>query len=665
MIRISFRIWAGVLALFLLPAFALASDNKSDNNSSSGATGTSESSSASATAPSAAPAAGMAAPGDPLLRLMVSQGVLSPDDVKKLAGVPSAELRDRLLMILLMKNKNSLSADDLNALKAPATAAVDTSVAVKSVNASGEEEQPTGPPQPPQTPPPSGPIPAVAPIRVLAIDAPKREGVLPVLNVGKNVRIQPYGFFKTSAVYDTSSPYGNDFPLPGFNPITNGPNALPEFHVKARFARFGGNFEWLDTPQVILTARIEGDWEGNFSRVNNRNISTIRSNMFQLRLAYARIDYKPSDANSVFALFGQDWTPFASSTLPNLFETTGLGVGFGTLYERDPQFRFGFEHGFGENRGFKLGPEFAIVLPAYGNLPADLTVQTGPLAGTPLANNEGIGNQLGYGERQGVDSGKPELQARLVGQWQLDHAAGVAPAQIIVSGVHGWRKVNVLANQVPAAFTAAFPTGASVESKRNAWTGEIQLPTRFFTLVGKYYNGSDLRYFFEGQIFAEFNDTTGLINTATAQNQDGSSTLVFGCRGGVGATCAGGRLVVANQLPPRAQGGFLNLGIPLSRLANANPAGRNAGWVVYFHYGYDQVLARDVRRLGGGRMKGDVAAGTLQYKLNNFVTFVVEESLYRTRAIPLTATGLFPAFDGRPMREWKDFRSEFGPIFTF
>ena len=86
---------------------------------------------------------------------------------------------------------------------------------------------------------------------------------------------------------------------------------------------------------------------------------------------------------------------------------------------------------------------------------------------------------------------------------------------------------------------------------------------------------------------------------------------------------------------------------------------------MYLHYGYDQVLARDVRRLGGGRHKSDLAAGTIYYKLNQWVTFAVEESLYRTRAIPLTATGLFPSFAGRPRREWRDFRSEIGPIFTF
>ena len=51
--------------------------------------------------------------------------------------------------------------------------------------------------------------------------------------------------------------------------------------------------------------------------------------------------------------------------------------------------------------------------------------------------------------------------------------------------------------------------------------------------------------------------------------------------------------------------------------------------------------------------------------MNSFVTFAIEESLYRTRAIPLTATGLFPLFRGRPTREMNDFRSEIGTIFTF
>lgn len=86
---------------------------------------------------------------------------------------------------------------------------------------------------------------------------------------------------------------------------------------------------------------------------------------------------------------------------------------------------------------------------------------------------------------------------------------------------------------------------------------------------------------------------------------------------------------------------------------------------MYLHYGMDQVFARDVRRLGGGRAKSDVMSGQLQYKLNNWVSFVAEESLYRTRAIPLNSTGNFPLFQGRPSRELNDFRSEVGTQFTF
>ncbi|HEY6251349.1 MAG TPA: hypothetical protein VI685_15435 [Candidatus Angelobacter sp.] len=589
---------------------------------------------------------------------MVSKGILSTSEVNSLAGAPANQMRDQLL--LLLKAKGVLSADDLNALKAPAAVVPTASVSVASSSV---------PPLANTAPDPSAPqgggatsvVPAIAPIRVLQTDPPKREGFVPDISIGKNVHLKPYGFVKLSAIYDTSSPYGNDFPLPGFNPITNGPDNLAEFHLKARGTRLGTNFEWLDiSPNVVLTGKLELDLEGNFERANNRNVSSIRSNMPSLRLAYGRVDWHVTDNTTVHLLGGQDWTPFASSTLPNLFETTGAGIGFGTLYERAPQIRFGFNHKFGGGRSFELEPEVAMVLPAFGNLPADLTA-----AGAVIPGNEGVANQLGFGERQGVDSGRPEVQARLVAQFQLDKAPGVAPAQIIVSGVNGERDVVVLANQIPAAFAAAFPTGSRISNSRDAWTGEIQLPTRWFTLIGKYYSGSDLRFYFGGQIFAEFNDTTGLINTATAQSIDGASTVVFGCRGGVGPTCTGGALVVANQRAPRAQGGFLNLGLPLSRWAHADPSGRNAGWAMYLHYGYDQVLARDVRRLGGGREKGDLAAGTIQYKMNNYLTFVVEESLYRTRAIPLTATGLFPAFAGRPMREWKDFRSEFGPLFTF
>ncbi|HET6934627.1 MAG TPA: hypothetical protein VFI72_07290, partial [Candidatus Angelobacter sp.] len=355
MLRIPIRVLAGVLAVLLLPVFALAAENNS--NAPANKNAETENAAAIPAAPAPAPAAGVAAVNDPLVRLLVSKGLLSVNEASSLASAPANEVNNRLLMIL--KDKGLISADDLNSLKAPGAA---TATATMETAAQGSTAAPA--PAAPQAPATPAVIPAVAPIRVMQVDPAKHEGFIPDIKIGKGVNIKPYGFVKASAVYDTSSPYGNDFPLPGFIGDINGPDAFPEFHIKARFIRFGSNFEWLDTPNVVITGKVEADFEGNFGRSNNRNISSIRSNMFQFRLGYGRIDWKQSDTNSIFFLAGQDWTPFASSTLPNLFETTGLGVGFGTLYERLPQFRVGFEHKLGGARKFAIAPEFAIVLPA-------------------------------------------------------------------------------------------------------------------------------------------------------------------------------------------------------------------------------------------------------------------------------------------------------------
>jgi len=347
------------------------------------------------------------------------------------------------------------------------------------------------------------------------------------------------------------------------------------------------------------------------------------------------------DKNTVFLLFGQDWTPFGSSTIPNLFETTGLGLGYGTLYERLPQVRTGWVHNVGGPSNLKFLSEFAVTLPAFGNTPAN------------------VADQLGFGERQGVDSGQPEVQGRIVTQWQLDKAPGVAPAQFIVSAVHASRKALVTAAAVPAAFKAAFPNGAEVSSRRYGYTVELQLPTRAFTWTGKYFHGEDLRFYFVGGLYSNFNDTFGLTGTATGASIDGSSTVAFGLQNGVP--------VVAPQLPVRTQGYSTDLSLPFSRWAHANPAGRSAGWSANLHYSIDMVPARDARRLSGVRGKTDLAAFTLTFKINPLVSIIGEESMYRTRAANSTsnsAGGLF-LLRGIPSREWHDIRTEIGPIFTF
>ena len=599
---------------------------------------------------------------NPLLRLLQAKGILTEEEVAQLSEASSANDADqRLAKLLLLKGVIS-QADYNQAVGTPSienvsAAAVTSPAAIPavyrvpvnsstSVTKTAAVSSVTPVPPADQVAKPAF-ISAIGPIRGLPVGALPREAGTPGFKIG-SVRVTPYGFLKATFVHDSSSPNGDDFPLNGFISSDTGPRGAPEFHVKARSSRIGSNLEWLDpSSNFTITGKFEADFEGNFTRVDNRNLSSARSSMLSIRLAYARIDYKFSDTNSVNLVFGQDWTPFVSSTLPNVLEGTWSTSSFGNAYERAPQMRVGWTHNFGS---FQLMPEVAMVFPLFGTTPSP-------------AN---LANQLGYGERQGADSGRPEVQGRIVGQFQLDHAPGVAPAQIIFSGMQGRRDAVVLATNVPSAFQSAFPNGAKATSTAAGWSGEFQLPTRYATLIGKYYSGSDLRFFFGGELFSNFNDTAGLTGPGSVgapigvASVDGASTVFFGAN-------ASGTPVVAPQRPVRSQGGFVNLGLPLSRILGADPEGRNMGWSVYFHYGVDFAKARDVARLGanGTRHKSPVYAGTLYYKLNNWVTFAFEQSLYETYGMILPTTGNFPLVNGVPSRTWRDLRSEGGTIFTF
>jgi hypothetical protein len=605
---------------------------------------------------------------DPLIQILVSKGMLTSSDAVALGESPD----QRAQLLALLRDKGILTALDYDALTAPSTSAQVNGALVAS----------TRPMVPTATVPALLPIKAeapkviaaIAPMRVLQLEPSTVNGMIPDIKLGSGAKVKVYGMVKASAIYDTSAPYGTDMPLPGFiNTMTTngamafdpGPTGGSEFHTKARFLRLGTSFEWPEVGKnTAVTGKLEFDFEGNFTRSLNRNISTIRSSQASIRLAYGRIDHKFTDRTSVFGLFGQDWTPFGSSTLPPIYESTGLGLGFGSLYERGPQFRFGVGRKVGGPRDFFIQPEFAIVMSAYGNDPKSMD------------------NQMGYGERQGADSGRPEIQGRFVLQWQFDRALAVAPAQFIVSAVEGKRTALVRSIDIPLCtaavpacpasaadptlpnqkvFQNAFPRGGEVSSSRYGWTTELQLPARYLTLITKYWNGADLRWYFVGSLFSNYNDR-GLLDTAgsivEAQSNDASSSVLFGFRGGVPS--------IAPQRPVRSQGGFVNLGFPLSRMFHAAAGGRNAGWTFYLHYALDVANAQDVRKLGNQRQKNDLAAATLNYKLNNLVTFSLEESYYRTR-VAGDPNGVLkpPMFLGAYPNSWHDFRSEFGPTFTF
>ena len=248
-------------------------------------------------------------------------------------------------------NANASSGTtDATAQPSPSRSAADESTASSSSSSAQGQQPPVATTQ--QTPQHEKPIPvavvpAVAPVRVIPVNPPVKDGLVPAFKVGA-VKVTPYGFIKATAAHDSSAPNGDDFPFIGLftassTDTNTGPTADPEFHIKARSSRFGANFEWPDvSPRLTFTGRVEGDFEGNFSAVDNRNVSSLRSNEPQLRLAYVRMDFAANSTTDIFFEGGQDWTLFGSSALPNILETTFLGAYYGDIYERSPQMMVGF-----------------------------------------------------------------------------------------------------------------------------------------------------------------------------------------------------------------------------------------------------------------------------------------------------------------------------------
>lgn len=634
---------------------------------------------------------------NPLAVLLQSKGILSPDEVAMVSQASSPEEANARLAQLLVE-KGLISQQEYATTVAPVNM---HSSGPRLLNAllhpwSSTQSFPALQATNPGAPPPPPFIPAVAPVRVLPIDLPKQGGLIPDIHLGSGANVKLYGFFKASAIEDTASSGGptfgdQDWPLPMLIGGDTGPTSDPSFHLKARSARAGAQFEWVPKhSDFTITAKVEADFEGDYTDVSNRNISSVRSSQFDLRLAYMRLDHKLGDL-PWFAEFGQDWS-LMSSSLPSLFETTGLGVAMGSMYERIPQFKTGVQFHAGS---LKIQPEFAIVLPVA--------------ASSALTEDQ----RTRFGDRAGSDSNQPGVESRIVFQFPLSHNwKGVAPAQFIVSGHHA-RMNEIIPHAAQAAtsvtctvlpctislFTTAttpnlgfttsttilnatncatascnleqlFPIGTQVGNPQNVWTAEMQLPTPWVTWVTKFYKGDDLRFFFGGQLNDVWSNlvSNDLFEVGNGVSESGRAIL-FGCAGGTTTgqpadtvDCQGTPVQSAKLQPVGGVGGFTELSFPLSRIFHADPEGHNAGWVLHLQYGTDRAKASDARGVGqNGLARTDLDTVSLTYKLNSWVSFVNETSYIVTRA----ATADSKLFEGRHVTQAHDWRQEFGPIFTF
>ena len=624
---------------------------------------------------------------NPLVRVLQAKGILTADEVAQLSQASSAsDANQRLAKLLLIKGVISQADYDqsvavpgmMNASSTAVTAPTAIAAVYRVPINNGANVAPVSSVAPSGTRPSDqaasaapAVIPAVAPLRVLPIDVPKQGGLIPDIKLGSGANMKLYGFFKASAVSDTASSGGpnfgsEDFPLPLMIGGDTGPTADPQVHIKARSFRIGSQFEWVPkNSNIVVTGRVEADYEGDFTNQNSVNISSVRNGQLRTRLAWARLDTKLGGSLPWFAEFGQDWTLY-SSTLPSLFETTGTAIGMGSLWERAPMFRTGVQFHSGD---LKVQPEFAIVL---------------PVAGTSALTDE---QRARFGDRAGSESNQPALESRIVFQFPLSHSwQGVVPAQIIFSGHHA--RINEIipfgnlpTTVIPGAAgcgTASgtcsirdfFPRGLEIDHPQNIWTAEAQLPTPWVTLVGKYYQGGDLRFPFGGQVNDVFNDLNGAVTVPTAlpvTSLDNRAVL-FGCTGatvtpaGTFTSCNGNPIVAQSFRPVRGLGGFLEASFPLSRIFNSNSEGHNSGWILHTSYGTDRTVARDVRRLGANNLaRTDLDTASLTYRLNKWVTFVQETSYINTRAATIGSK----FFRGLPATRAHSWRNEFGTIFTF
>src|ERR1700693_2425396 len=273
-----------------------------------------------------------------LLGVLVMKGVLAPTEANAIRNAAS-DVKFQLLVDALNR-KGILNAADLSAAPNPAaeptaaSAAVSAATPVTVEAAAQRQEVAQNPPQ--KKLEAAGVVPAIVPARVLAVDPPVKDGLIPSFKVAA-VKVTPYGFIKATAIHDSSDPNGDDFPFPGIflnssSALSTGPTEDPSFHLKAQIGRFGSSFEWPDiSKNLTLTGKVEGDFEGGFTEVDNADVSSIRNPQPRLRLAFARLDYRPSEETDVFFEGGQNWSLFGSTAIPNILETTFLDAFSGAI----------------------------------------------------------------------------------------------------------------------------------------------------------------------------------------------------------------------------------------------------------------------------------------------------------------------------------------------
>lgn len=561
-----------------------------------------------------------------LLEVLRSKNILAPVDLDRIAT--SGDGLERLVQALL--DKGVLSSDQYATIlqkapaQPPAAPVAGSRVAPQPVAPSGEMPRAVAP----------------RPLETLPITPPTPSGPL-LLQLPSGASLSVNGFIKTNLIQSSNDSSGDDFHVfarvvgsgPETANSTGTTNRVPSFRVKTRSIRTGLTFSAPDIhDQFDISSALEWDWEGNFSITSNNNIGAVRSPAPRLRLAYVRLDTHLGKL-PFFLKFGQDWTLFTSSTMATGIEPTGAYSFQGILWERLPGIVAGWRHELGGAWDWKVQPEIGLMLPLGGEgiFANPLSDQLGSGLGSVFTGNTSAPGQAGAGsgQREGVNSGHPHTEGRVVIQYQPFRGhPQVVPSQFIISF-----QASDRARIFAPPFTAEKPEALQnfiLKNQSIGYTAEFRLATPWSTWVGKYYRGTDLRQFLGGLAQDVFYD---------GPSPFGPSSVLPTMRG------------------VRSQGGFVQWQIPVSVLLNARRPALQ-GFSANLYYGQDSAFARDARRTGQRKVQHGVV-GSFIYQYNRFVQFGAElnwsEMLFTSRQGGALRGGLVGT----------DLRKEFSTTFMF
>src|SRR5271165_2388359 len=185
------KMWLSSLLVLAITAVPLMAGNDAKAAKDSSTNTTTPEAAPIAASTNLAPTAGDASV-TALLGVLVTKGVLAPNEAAAIRNAaPNAQFQ---ALVEALSRKGILSAADLSAAASPA-AQPSAPAAASPAGAASTQRQEVAQNPPQKKPEAPGVVPAIVPLRVLALDPPVKDGLIPSFKVGA-VKLTPYGFIK-------------------------------------------------------------------------------------------------------------------------------------------------------------------------------------------------------------------------------------------------------------------------------------------------------------------------------------------------------------------------------------------------------------------------------------------------------------------------------------